>query len=131
MDGNGGIIVHADARVLRAVMEAGEEDGLVTFRGHEISLAYETERHRLLKRFASAGLAAHSHADLKASMPGMVVRIVAQAGSDVKKGQPVLILEAMKMENEIRAPIDGTVCDVKVAQGQAVEKGDLLMVLSS
>jgi acetyl/propionyl-CoA carboxylase alpha subunit len=131
MDDDGGIVIHSGSRVLRAVMEAGEKDGLVTFGGREISLSYETERHRLLKRFASVGQSAHGHADLKASMPGMVVRIVAQAGSEVKKGQPVLILEAMKMENEIRAPIDGRVRDVRVAQGQVVEKGDLLMVFDS
>jgi biotin carboxyl carrier protein len=59
-------------------------------------------------------------------MPGRVVRILAQAGDPVRKGQPVLVVEAMKMENEMKAPVDGVVAEVLVAEGQAVEAGTKL-----
>lgn len=130
-DEKGGLTIRSGGRVVHAVYEAAEEDGLVVFRGRELALSFETERHRLLKRFASTHLAMHSHAEIKASMPGMVVRVTVAAGDQVAKGQAVLILEAMKMENEVRAPIDGTVREIIVAPGKAVEKGDLLMVLDS
>lgn len=128
-DHNGGIVIHSGPRTLRAVMLAAEGDGYVTYRGREFLLSFETERHQLLKRFTPSGDDSRVSANLKASMPGRVVRIVAKPGAEVKKGQALLILEAMKMENEIRSPVDGTVKETKVAQGQTVEKGDLLMVL--
>ncbi|MFZ5478126.1 MAG: biotin/lipoyl-containing protein [Myxococcota bacterium] len=60
-------------------------------------------------------------------MPGRVVRHLAKAGDAVRKGQPVIVVEAMKMENELKAPVDGTVAEVLVAEGQAVEAGTKLV----
>lgn len=60
---------------------------------------------------------------IKALMPGRVVRILVGKGESVKKGAGLLILEAMKMENEIQAPADGTVDEVYVTAGQTVEAG--------
>ncbi len=60
-------------------------------------------------------------------MPGRVVRLLAKPGDVVKKGQPVLVVEAMKMENEMKSPIDGTVAEVLVSEGQAVEAGTKLV----
>ncbi len=68
-------------------------------------------------------------AQLKAMMPGRVVRVLVAAGDQVEAGQGVLIIEAMKMENELKAPKAGKVVEVKVAAGQTVEKGDLLLVI--
>jgi biotin carboxyl carrier protein len=59
-------------------------------------------------------------------MPGRIVRILAKAGEAVKKGQPVLVVEAMKMENEMKSPVDGTVAEILVVEGQAVEAGTKL-----
>ena len=62
-------------------------------------------------------------------MPGTVIDFKATNGAAVKKGQTVLILEAMKMENEIVAPQDGTVVAVSVAKGDTVEAGQSLVTL--
>jgi 3-methylcrotonyl-CoA carboxylase alpha subunit len=62
-------------------------------------------------------------------MPGKIVRILVQAGAQVEKGQPLLVMEAMKMENEIRAAGAGKVSAVKVIEGQAVETGADLMLI--
>jgi pyruvate carboxylase subunit B len=60
-------------------------------------------------------------------MPGLVVRVAATAGQAVAAGQGLIVLEAMKMENELRAPAAGRVTSVRVSEGQAVEKGQVLI----
>ena len=62
-------------------------------------------------------------------MPGNILSVNVSAGDTVKKGQVLMILEAMKMENEIMSPCDGKVVSVSVAKGAAVESGTLLCVI--
>jgi pyruvate carboxylase subunit B len=62
-------------------------------------------------------------------MPGIVVQLLVQPGDAVEKGQPLLVLEAMKMQNEIAAPSDGSVKAVHVAEKQAVGSGEKLVTL--
>ena len=64
---------------------------------------------------------------LKAPMPGMVVQVAVQEGEAVERGATVLIVEAMKMENELRAAATATVKRILVAPGEAVEKGQTLV----
>ena len=68
-------------------------------------------------------------ARIMAPMPGKIVRVLAQAGEAVEAGQGLVVMEAMKMENEIRAPRAGLVKEAAVREGQAVESGALLFVL--
>lgn len=63
-------------------------------------------------------------------MPGKILAIKVNAGQAVKKGEVVMILEAMKMENEITAPEDGTIASINVAVGDSVESGDTLATLN-
>jgi len=63
-------------------------------------------------------------------MPGTIVKVNVAEGDVVKKGTVLLVLEAMKMENEIMAPVDGTIAQINVAKGAAVNTGDLLLVIS-
>lgn len=65
-----------------------------------------------------------------APMPGKILAVKASVGQAVKKGDVVLILEAMKMENEVVAPEDGTIASIDVAVGAAVEAGDTLATLN-
>ena len=60
-------------------------------------------------------------------MPGLVVRVQVEAGQDVAPGTPVIVLEAMKMENQLKAAAPARVSAVKVQPGQAVEKGQVLL----
>ncbi len=66
---------------------------------------------------------------LVAPMPGKVVRVLVKPGDTVKARQPLIVVEAMKMENELRSPKDGVVRDVKVDEGTSVEAGSLLAVV--
>jgi biotin carboxyl carrier protein len=64
---------------------------------------------------------------INSPMPGSILKINVAKGDTIKKGQSLLILEAMKMENDIKAPADGKVVDVKVAQGDCVTLGQTLI----
>jgi glutaconyl-CoA decarboxylase len=64
-----------------------------------------------------------------APMPGTIVDVKAAVGTQVKKGDVVLILEAMKMENELLAPVDGVIRQILVSQGASVNSGDVLVVV--
>lgn len=67
--------------------------------------------------------------NISAPMPGTIHNVSCQVGQTVKCGDILLILEAMKMENEIQSPMDGTVKEIKVAKGQSVESGDVLVII--
>jgi biotin carboxyl carrier protein len=68
-------------------------------------------------------------ASLKAMMPGRVVNVLVNVGDEVAAQQGLLVVEAMKMENELKAPKAGKVVEIKVKPGQTVEKGELLLVV--
>ncbi|MGZ5429003.1 MAG: acetyl-CoA carboxylase biotin carboxyl carrier protein subunit [Thermoanaerobaculia bacterium] len=76
---------------------------------------------------STSGRSAKRVRDVAAAMPGRVLRVLVSAGDRVAQGQPVLVLEAMKMENEVRSPRDGVVASVEAAAGQAVSAGDVLV----
>jgi biotin carboxyl carrier protein len=67
---------------------------------------------------------------INAPMPGKILSVKLQAGAAVKKGDVIMILEAMKMENEIPAPQDGTIASINVNGGDSVEAGDILATLN-
>ena len=79
---------------------------------------------------AAAPAGAAGSVQVTAPMPGKVVAVKASVGQAVKKGEVVLVLEAMKMENDIVAPEDGTIASINVANGDAVESGAVLATLN-
>lgn len=78
----------------------------------------------------SAAAGAQGSVKVNAPMPGKILKTIAGAGQSVKKGDVLLVLEAMKMENEIVAPQDGTVASINVSVGDSVEAGDVLASLN-
>lgn len=108
-------------------IEGDEVDAIVTVAGHDYVIQLEDERER-------AAHAAESErrggGDVKAVMPGVVVELLVAEGDMVEDGQPLLLLEAMKMQNEILAPQAGLVAGLHVAQGQAVASGAKLVTLT-
>ncbi len=76
------------------------------------------------KKAATGGTA--GAVKINAPMPGTILKVVASVGDNVKRGQVLVVLEAMKMENEIVAPSDGEVASINVAKGASVNAGDLL-----
>jgi biotin carboxyl carrier protein len=80
-------------------------------------------------RFADPD-AATAAGSLLAAMPGAVVRVLAGEGDAVTAGQPLVVLEAMKMEHTVAAPADGVLSDLRVRQGDQVDTGQVLAVVS-
>lgn len=86
-----------------------------------------TELDLLIQKMGFSGAGAKKITDLKAPMPGLIKNIKVTIGDSVKKGDALLVLEAMKMENNIKAQADGKVSQIAVKEGQAVEKGQLMI----
>jgi biotin carboxyl carrier protein len=105
----------------------GEEDWEVLLRGRQFQVKVEDEREKRLRVAAGGGLTEGGEFHLKAPMPGLVVAIPVEEGQQVKKGQVLLILESMKMQNELKAPRDGMVERIRVKAGESVEQKQTLL----
>jgi biotin carboxyl carrier protein len=81
----------------------------------------------LLHSLGLDSLASKKVNDIKAPMPGMVLNILVTEGQEVKKGDPILVLEAMKMENVLKSPTDGIIKKIAINKGVAVEKNQILI----
>lgn len=84
----------------------------------------------LLHKLGMDNLNAQKVSELKAPMPGMVLKILVSEGEEVKKGSALLILEAMKMENVIKSPVDVIIKSIKVQPADKVEKNQVMIVFS-
>jgi biotin carboxyl carrier protein len=82
----------------------------------------------LLDKMGLSSLMAAKVSEIKAPMPGMVLKVLVEEGAEVKKGENLFVLEAMKMENIIKSPADVTVKTIKIKPGDKVEKGQILMM---
>ncbi len=111
-------------------VERCEDVCTVTLEGHRYQVRVEDERLRRLGRRPEATLEA-GEAEVTSPMPGLVVAVLVQEGQVVQAGEGLLILEAMKMENEIRAPRSGAVEQLKVAPGQRVSQHEILVRIGS
>ena len=119
--------VRVDARPVEATARLEGETIVIELAGR----AYVFRRHggrapRLAKRVAGGG---PRHGEVHAPMPGLVVEVLAGVGEEVQAGHPVVVVEAMKMQNALAAPISGRVAAVSVSAGTAVESGQLLLVI--
>ncbi|MBI4609385.1 MAG: biotin/lipoyl-binding protein [Candidatus Rokubacteria bacterium] len=107
-----------------------EKDGWFTVdvAGETYRIRVEEETRRLLRRRGS-GVRQAGGQVLVAPMPGRVVHVAVREGQAVKAGDGLVVVEAMKMENEFKATLDGTVKEVRVRVGQTVDAGDVLVVV--
>lgn len=100
---------------------------VVKVNGLKYQFKVQDKYDELLQSLGMDTLSATKFVDLKAPMPGLVLDVAVQEGETVKKGDTLLILEAMKMENVIKSPTDGTVKNISVNKGEAVEKNQLIL----
>jgi biotin carboxyl carrier protein len=108
------------------VIRQGEEF-VVSSRSGVTRLTLEDARRRLMHSRGAREVS--GKVQMRAMMPGRVLSVLVQVGDQVEAHQGVLVIEAMKMENELKAPKAGKVAEVKVTAGQTVEKGELLIVI--
>jgi biotin carboxyl carrier protein len=118
-------------RVVRVVVHTREGRGryALDIDGHRYHVEALGERARAIQELAARSAPPAGPAPVIAPMPGLVVRVNVAVGDTVTAGQGVLVMEAMKMENELRASAAATVKAVRVTQGTAVEKGTVLIEL--
>ena len=116
-----------DGRSYEALVYLEEGSWQVLIEGRLYQASVEDEREKRLR--AAYGKAPDEKAEfyLKAPMPGMVVAVPVKNGQTVQKGETLLILESMKMQNELHSPRAGTVARLRVAPGDRVEKKETLM----
>ena len=105
--------------------------------GYEVTVDHHThmvqvkdERELLLEEFGMQSEASRNDSDVQAPIPGLISSIFVKSGDIVETGEKLCILEAMKMENEITSPKNGTIKLINIYIGSNVEKGDLLMEIS-
>ena len=124
-------VVTIGSEVHRVVVRRHEARGRYTLwlDGFRFEVEALDERTRAIRDLSAASAAAAGPAPLVAPMPGLIVRVLVEAGQPVQAGQGLVVMEAMKMENELRASAAGTVKRVAAQPGSAVEKGALLVEL--
>ncbi|MEX2117131.1 MAG: biotin/lipoyl-containing protein [Bacteroidota bacterium] len=109
--------------------EAGVELEVIV-KGRTLRLRPQDARTQLLQSITKAHAPSGDQTTVRAPMPGLVGRILAVPGTHLGAGGGILILEAMKMENEITCPSAATVKEIKVSPGQSVDKNQILAILS-
>ena len=103
---------------------------IVEVGGETYSIQVEEQTRYIIRTRGGAAGAGGGHT-LKAPLPGKITHVAVQVGDAVAAGQALIVIEAMKMENELKAVAPGTVRDVRVAAGQAVNAGDVLVVIGA
>jgi len=116
-----------DGKSHEAYVQEGDENWQVLMRGRLYPVKVEDEREKRLRAAAGGGVAETGEFHLKAPMPGLVIAIPVVEGQEVKKGQVLLILESMKMQNELKSPRDGKISRIKVKPGESVEQKQALL----
>lgn len=101
----------------------------VTLRGEQFRVRIEDERTRRLNAARQGPALPQGDLAVRAPIPGMIVKVLVQDGDEIIEDQPLMILEAMKMENEIRAVRSGVVRKVEVTAGQSVDQDAVLIVI--
>src|SRR4051812_5226772 len=124
-------MVKLGSHVYRVVVQKRPGKGRYTLwvDGYRFETEALDERTRAIRDVSAANAAPSGPAPIVAPMPGLVIRINVNPGDQIEAGHGVVVMEAMKMENELRATTPGTVKSIKVTPGTAVEKGALLVEL--
>lgn len=117
-------------RSISAVIEERGDSWDVLIEGELYAVRVQDEREYRLQNRRTTGLALDGEALITSPMPGIIVAVPVTIGDTVSRGDKVVILESMKMENELRAPMDGVVAQILVAAGASVEKDQHLLTIS-
>lgn len=107
-----------------------EKTSVIKVNGTLYKVAIEDQYDLLLKQLGFDNVKQNKMLEIKAPMPGLVLNVVVEEGQEVNKGDNLLVLEAMKMENIIKSPSSGTVKKINVTKGDKVEKNEILIQFS-
>eukprot|EP00388_Colpodella_angusta_P004880 GDKJ01015584.1.p9 GENE.GDKJ01015584.1~~GDKJ01015584.1.p9 ORF type:complete len:167 (-),score=19.25 GDKJ01015584.1:710-1210(-) len=129
LDANTNHLLYHNKSYTVEVVQLNKEEKTATVKvnGNLYHLNIKDQFDQLLKQLGMDNLALTKIQQVKAPMPGLVLSVLVTDGDEVKKGDNLLVLEAMKMENMIKSPTDGIIKKVSVKQGDKVEKNELLI----
>lgn len=119
-----------DGRSYEVLVEEDRNGYTVTLKGEQYHVRVEDERTRRLNAGRASREIPTGELPIKAPIPGLVVKVLVSEGEPISEEQPLVLLEAMKMENEIRSPRDGVVRKVEVTAGQSIEQNGTLLILA-
>ena len=125
---HGAVSMLVDGESYSVEFEDQGDDVSVLVKGQITRIDVANER-KLRLRAASAGFSAEGKQTIVAPMPGKVVKVLVAVGDEVKEGQGLVVVEAMKMENELKSPKDGKVVELFAKEGTAVENNAKLVVV--
>ncbi|MFM8960656.1 MAG: acetyl-CoA carboxylase biotin carboxyl carrier protein subunit [Bacteroidota bacterium] len=124
------LLINGRSIRLEHLQRTEEGDLLLRINSMRYCLPIKNKRELLLASIQGAGTKDRKQTALKAPMPGLVLRILVTEGQVLQAGDPILVLESMKMENVLRAQSDSTVISIVIQPGEAVEKGQILVKFS-
>jgi biotin carboxyl carrier protein len=116
-------------RRLELLATVHDDTVLLTIGGLEYQAEVLDDAHARLASVTGGRTSAHARRELKAPMPGLLVKVLCQVGDTIEAGQPLAVLQAMKMENELSLTRGGTVTSIGAEAGQTVEQGQVLVVV--
>ena len=116
-----------DGKSYESFIYPGDDEWEVLLRGRLYTVVVEDERERRLRAAAGSSVSESGEYHMKSPMPGMVIAIPVEEGQEIEKGDVLLILESMKMQNELKSPRAGTVGRVRVKPGESVEQRQILL----
>jgi biotin carboxyl carrier protein len=123
-------LVYKEKKYLAEIVERTQNKYTVLINGVSYSFSIETPFSYKRKKYLDKQKSKNKVEVIQAPMPGKIIDVLVEPGAEVKIGETVLILEAMKMQNEITSSIDGKVIKVHVRQNDIVNKDDLLIEIS-
>ncbi len=118
-----------DGKSFEAFVNPDEDQWQVLLLGRQYQVRVEDAREKRLRAAAGGGAEGGGDFQLKAPMPGLVVAVPVEENQPVEKGQVLLVLESMKMQNELRSPRAGKVQRIKVKPGESVEQRQILLTV--
>jgi len=120
-----------DGKSYQLFVEPNEHGYLVSVNGRKYVVELEDEKSRMVRKVIKSDAQKQGQVELKSPMPGLIVKINAEENQQVQRNDSLLIIEAMKMENEIRATSPGTIKKIMAREGDSVEKDTVLMIIES
>ena len=115
--------------ILITELKRGEKKLTVKVNGTKYSAVVKDRLDDLLHSMGMDKASAHKVSEVKAPMPGLVLRVMVEGGQQIKKGDALVVLEAMKMENILKSPADAVVKKISVVKGDKVEKNQVMLVM--
>jgi biotin carboxyl carrier protein len=119
-----------DGKSYEAFVYPADNSWQVLLHGNQYAAQVEDEREKRLRAASGGKIDRGEEFHLKAPMPGLVIAVAVNEGQSVRQGELLVILESMKMQNELKSPRDGTINRLRVTAGERVEQRQTLLVIS-